>query len=60
MINRCKCKRPTLTFKKFDFEKGARTAYRGTCLNCGLVRCWTDAKNFKLIATGSNPKGGKK
>lgn len=62
MLNRCKCKSPNLTFKKFDFERGRRAAYRGTCLICGLVRCWTDANNFKLIATCSSPKpkGGKK
>lgn len=57
-INRCKCRKPRLRFDKYYFDQGRRISYRGTCKNCGLLRAWYEADNYKLIANVSNLKGG--
>ncbi len=57
-IKRCRCDSPKLSFKRYVFEEGKRSSYKGTCKKCGLVCGWYDAENYKLIVTGNSPKGG--
>ena len=59
---KCKCKNSRLLFKKYHFT-GARVAYKGTCVKCGLVRCWMEGKNYKIVAgvlSDNTQKGGDK
>lgn len=61
-IKRCVCASPKLMFKLYEFDRGRRSNYKGTCTLCGYVRGWYAAKNYRLIesATGSNQQEGGK